>query len=85
MPPSLLNGSFAVQMFKKETKKGIEKTIAAHLLHGMPKNVLEATFKRIFVAADRDGSGYLDRKEFTMCLKRSDLGLTRRVCVHTLT
>jgi Ca2+-binding EF-hand superfamily protein len=44
----------------------------------MPREELEAMMAGVFHAADADGSGVLDRKEFCKCLKASELGLTRK-------
>ena len=48
------------------------------LLHGMPRDQLELMLKGAFKKADKDESGYLDRKEFKWCLKSSGLGFTKR-------
>lgn len=48
------------------------------LLHGLSKDELSELLRSIFTAADKDGSGALDRREFLECLKNTDLGLTRR-------
>lgn len=48
------------------------------LLHGMPRDTLEDMLKNSFIKADKDKSGYLDRKEFKVCLKSSGLGFTKR-------
>ena len=48
------------------------------LLHGMPRDTLEEMLKSAFKKADKDGSGYLDRKEFKACLKASGLGFTKK-------
>jgi len=48
------------------------------MLHGMPRDELEAMMEGVFKAADGDGSGILDRKEFAKCLKSSELGLSRK-------
>mmetsp|Transcript_8595 Transcript_8595/g.22223 ORF Transcript_8595/g.22223 Transcript_8595/m.22223 type:complete len:440 (+) Transcript_8595:38-1357(+) len=50
----------------------------AHMLHGMPKEKLEAIMADIFRKADLDGSGTLSRKEFNSALKEAELGLTRK-------
>lgn len=54
------------------------EAVEMHLLHGMPREELEAMMAGVFNAADADGSGVLDRKEFAKCLKASELGLTRK-------
>lgn len=56
---------------------------AAYLLNGMPREELEAALTSIFQAADSDNSGELDRKEFVLALKNSDLGLTKKQ-IHLL-
>jgi len=48
------------------------------LLHGMPRDTLEEMLKNAFIKADKDKSGYLDRKEFKDCLKASGLGFTKK-------
>ena len=48
------------------------------LLNGLTREQLEAALGEMFRAADTDGSGELDRKEFQTCLKSSDLGLTKK-------
>lgn len=48
------------------------------LLHGMPRETLESMLKGAFLKADKDGSGYLDRKEFKECLRGSGLGFTKK-------
>jgi Ca2+-binding EF-hand superfamily protein len=48
------------------------------LLHGMPRDTLEEMLKSAFIKADKDKSGYLDRKEFKQCLKASGLGFTKK-------
>jgi len=48
------------------------------LLHGMPRDQLELMLKGAFKKADKDESGYLDRKEFKVCLKSSGLGFTKK-------
>jgi len=50
----------------------------AHMLHGMPRETLEAIMADIFKKADLDGSGTLSRKEFGACLREAELGLTRK-------
>jgi hypothetical protein len=50
----------------------------AFLLRGMPRQDLEDAIRKVFVAADKDGSGSLSRREFRDALKSSSLGLTRR-------
>ncbi|GAX81847.1 hypothetical protein CEUSTIGMA_g9275.t1 [Chlamydomonas eustigma] len=48
------------------------------LVHGMSKQELEALMRKVFIKADADQSGSLDRKEFRDALKAAKLGLTRR-------
>merc|ERR1712216_908304 len=48
------------------------------LLHGMPREELEAMLRDVFMKADRDGNGSLSRKEFATCIKEADLGFTRK-------
>lgn len=54
------------------------EAVEMHLLHGMPREDLEAIMRAVFESADVDGSGALDRKEFSRCLKSAELGLTRK-------
>jgi len=62
------------ELAEEEAREAVEM----HLLHGMPRDELEAMMEGIFKAADSDGSGILDRKEFAKCLKSAELGLTRK-------
>jgi Ca2+-binding EF-hand superfamily protein len=39
--------------------------VEMHLLHGVPREELETMMSGVFQAADADGSGTLDRKEFS--------------------
>ena len=48
------------------------------LLHGLPRAELVSLLEDLFKRADTDGSGYLSRSEFHVCLKEADLGLTRK-------
>jgi len=57
-----------------ETREKVEN----HLLHGIPKEELEAVMKAVFEEADTDGSGELSLAEFRQCLQSSELGLTRK-------
>lgn len=59
---------------EEEAREAVEM----HLLHGMPRDQLDELMAGVFHAADTDGSGVLDRKEFAKCLKSSELGLTRK-------
>mmetsp|Transcript_26603 Transcript_26603/g.66643 ORF Transcript_26603/g.66643 Transcript_26603/m.66643 type:complete len:341 (-) Transcript_26603:88-1110(-) len=52
--------------------------VEMHLLHGVPREELETMMAGVFQAADADGSGTLDRKEFSSCLRASELGLSRK-------
>jgi len=62
----------------QEAEEEAREAVEMHLLHGMPRDELEAMMEGIFKAADTDGSGILDRKEFSKCLKSAELGLTRK-------
>lgn len=53
-------------------------TVQDKLLHGMSRDQLNSLLLSVFRAADTDGSGALDRKEFQSALKNTDLGLTRK-------
>ena len=44
----------------------------------MEPEELQNTVLDMFLAADDDGNGYLDRKEFKRVLKEADLGLTKK-------
>lgn len=59
------------------TQKGKGPSAEA-LLHGMDRAALEHILARVFNGGDADGSGVLDRREFTACLRSADLGLTRK-------
>jgi len=48
------------------------------LLHGMPREELEAMLADVFTKADADNNGFLSRKEFSQCIKEADLGFTRK-------
>lgn len=48
------------------------------LLHGMPREELEAMLGDVFIKADEDENGWLNRKEFVQCIKEADLGFTRK-------
>jgi len=63
---------------KEEAEEEAREAVEMHLLHGMPREELEALMSGIFMAADADGSGVLDRKEFSKCLKSAELGLSRK-------
>uniref|UniRef100_A0A7S0QZZ8 EF-hand domain-containing protein n=1 Tax=Pyramimonas obovata TaxID=1411642 RepID=A0A7S0QZZ8_9CHLO len=52
--------------------------VEAHLLHGIPREELEAVMKNVFEMADADRNGTLSLNEFRDCLKSSELGLTRK-------
>ena len=66
-----------------EEKKEDDKVEAVEdakefLLHGMSREALEDMLKLAFKRADKDNSGFLDRKEFKDCLKASGLGFTKK-------
>jgi len=61
-----------------EAEEEAREAVEMHLLHGMPRDELDAMMEGVFRAADADGSGVLDRKEFAKCLKSSELGLSRK-------
>jgi Ca2+-binding EF-hand superfamily protein len=65
---------------RAEAKRSARAQAAAQdfLLNGLTKAQLEEALGDMFRAADTDGSGELDRKEFAACLKSSDLGLTKK-------
>lgn len=54
------------------------ESVTMHLLHGISRDELEEMMRAAFAAADADGSGSLDRKEFARCLKHAQLSLTRK-------
>ena len=62
----------------EEAEDEAREVVEMHLLHGMPREELEAMMRGVFEAADTDGNGTLDRKEFSRCLKSAELGLTRK-------
>lgn len=62
----------------EEAEDEAREVVEMHLLHGMPREDLEALMRGVFEAADTDGNGTLDRKEFSRCLKSAELGLTRK-------
>ncbi|KAG8469627.1 hypothetical protein KFE25_006082 [Diacronema lutheri] len=63
---------------KQEQANAARQAAEAHMLHGMPREALEAIMSDIFRKADLDGSGTLSRKEFNTCLREADLGLKRK-------
>lgn len=66
----------AEQQAARQSKAAEEST--AFLLNGLTREELEAALGDIFRAADSDGSGHLDRKEFMSALTNSELGLTKK-------
>ena len=62
----------------EEDEDEAREAVEMHLLHGIPREQLEQMMFSVFNAADTDGSGALDRKEFARCLKSAELGLTRK-------
>jgi len=59
-------------------EQNVREDVEFHLLHGIPREELEAVMKGVFEMADEDGNGTLSREEFRTCLKSADLGLTRK-------
>jgi len=49
-----------------------------YLLHGMPREELQAALRDVFQQSDSDGNGWLSRKEFVSCIKDADLGFTKK-------
>jgi len=49
-----------------------------YLLDGMPREHLEESMLRTFEAADLDADGTLDRRQFLHCLRKLQLGLSKR-------
>lgn len=47
-------------------------------VRGMTRGELDATFRRVFDAADADGNGVLDPSEFLAALHSADLGLSKK-------
>ena len=62
----------------EEDEDEAREAVEMRLLHGIPREQLEQMMFSVFNAADTDGSGALDRKEFARCLKSAELGLTRK-------
>ena len=67
----------AAEVREAQTAEARE-SVQMHLLHGMPRDELEDMMRNVFEAADADGSGALDRREFARCLRSAELGLTRK-------
>ncbi|KAJ1627192.1 hypothetical protein T492DRAFT_1026734 [Pavlovales sp. CCMP2436] len=63
---------------KESLNAAAREAAEVHMLHGMPREALEAIMGDIFHKADLDGSGTLSRREFMSCLKEADLGLKRK-------
>lgn len=63
---------------KGEQEEAARQSAEAHLIHGMPREAIEALMSDVFYKADLDGSGALSRREFHACLREADLGLTRQ-------
>ena len=63
---------------KELDKEDAKEDAEDFLLHGMSREDLENMLKSAFKKADKDESGYLDRKEFKTCLKNSGLGFTKK-------
>lgn len=61
-----------------EEKEDAFKAAEHEVVHGIPEDELEDVLQRIFLAADRNGNGYLDSQEFELCLRDTELGLTRK-------
>jgi Ca2+-binding EF-hand superfamily protein len=77
----VVNSIYAKQDYEAEQEARKEDAIAdarEFLLHGMPREELEAMLGDVFQKADADGNGWLSRKEFTTCIKEADLGFTRK-------
>jgi len=77
----VVNSIYAKQDFEAEQEGRKEEALEDardFLLHGMPREELEAMLRDVFMKADRDGNGSLSRKEFATCIKEADLGFTRK-------
>jgi len=77
----VFNTMHAKQTFADDTEEAKENAVEDakdFLLHGLPRDQLEQMLKGAFIKADKDKSGYLDRKEFKACLKGSGLGFTKK-------
>jgi Ca2+-binding EF-hand superfamily protein len=66
------------EMEKQLRKEDALEDAREFLLHGMPREELEAMLGDVFVKADEDQNGWLSRKEFVKCIKEADLGFTRK-------
>lgn len=62
---------------RSREESAVEKS-RTFLMHSMTKDELEGVLRRMFQNADKDGSGFLSRAEFSQALRESDLGLSRR-------
>lgn len=63
---------------QEATDQRTREEVEMHLLHGLPREELEAMMKGVFEMADVDGNGTLSQAEFKECLKSAELGLTRK-------
>ena len=66
------------QMAVAQADEDAHEAAVSSLLNGMSREELDATLLGIFQQSDKDGSGYLDRKEFQSCLRSSGLGLKKK-------
>eukprot|EP00218_Dolichomastix_sp_CCMP3274_P007625 CAMPEP_0170134698 /NCGR_PEP_ID=MMETSP0033_2-20121228/2054_1 /TAXON_ID=195969 /ORGANISM="Dolichomastix tenuilepis, Strain CCMP3274" /LENGTH=467 /DNA_ID=CAMNT_0010370269 /DNA_START=39 /DNA_END=1442 /DNA_ORIENTATION=- len=65
-------------MAREEAEEAARAEVENVLLHGMPREELEAMMGSVFEKADDDGNGTLSRAEFKRCLMSADLGLTKK-------
>eukprot|EP00238_Polyblepharides_amylifera_P004792 CAMPEP_0196587910 /NCGR_PEP_ID=MMETSP1081-20130531/58985_1 /TAXON_ID=36882 /ORGANISM="Pyramimonas amylifera, Strain CCMP720" /LENGTH=463 /DNA_ID=CAMNT_0041910241 /DNA_START=329 /DNA_END=1720 /DNA_ORIENTATION=- len=63
---------------RMQEERDVREEVEHHLLHGIPREELEAVMRSVFEMADEDGNGNLSREEFRHCLKSAELGLTRK-------
>ena len=61
-----------------DEEEATREEVEYHLLHGIPKEELEAVMRKVFEAADENGNGELSMEEFRQCLKSAELGMTRK-------
>mmetsp|Transcript_42874 Transcript_42874/g.68964 ORF Transcript_42874/g.68964 Transcript_42874/m.68964 type:complete len:407 (-) Transcript_42874:453-1673(-) len=52
--------------------------VEAYFVHGLTRDELHQGLQAVFERCDVDGSGYLDRREFTQALQGAEVGLNKK-------